>query len=205
MKDCAVCRFKSHVSFCVFSSPIAFYSEACLSIPTQPSAVIALETSKTAKRSEFLRHERWRMSFLVEFLLLNFYEVHMGMNHGEACVQQRGLGTWVTSLFLMSRLNKRMNHPISFYPGKEKRESEWERWHLTETRSLLCRLPGHRPGQADSQGLGGSSQGAVPQGALRRAISFLSLPPSALSTPVSLGAWIDLKGKCIGNVSVIFW
>lgn len=89
--------------------------------------MIALETSKTAKHSEFLRHERWRMSFSVEFLLLHFYEVHMGTNHGEAYVQQRGLGTWVTSLFLMSRLNERMNHPISFYPGKEKRERVSER------------------------------------------------------------------------------
>lgn len=67
------------------------------------------------------------MSFSVEFLLLHFYEVHMETNHGEAYVQQRGLGTWVTSLFLMSRLNERMNHPISFYPGKEKRERVSER------------------------------------------------------------------------------
>lgn len=38
------------------------------------------------------------------------------------CATKRGLGTWVTSFFLMSRLSKRMNHPISFPPGKEKRK-----------------------------------------------------------------------------------
>lgn len=27
-----------------------------------------------------------------------------------------------SQIFLMSRLNRRMNHPISFHPGKEKRK-----------------------------------------------------------------------------------
>lgn len=101
------------------------------------------------------------MGFFVE--LLSFLCLSMKCIWGwamEKLVFNRGLGPWVTSLFLMSWLNKRMNHPICFHPGKEKKkgEGEWVRWHLTETRSLLCR----GRGQADTQGLGGLSQGWGP-------------------------------------------
>lgn len=114
----------------------------------------------------------------MEFLLLPFYEVRMAMGHGEGI---GNLGDFPRSFESAQKENE------SSWKRKKKGESERVRWHLTDTRSLLCRSPGAEA-RRTRRALVVRAKGEVPPGALGMVPSSLSLPASALSILVRLGA-----------------